>query len=243
MWGGFALAVLLGALVLFVPGFLFLRGLGLRGLASIAVAPLACACAYNIWFAVAGMLGIRMSWGLALLPICILALVTFLAGKFARRNADCGVLFDEVEVEGAFVRRAPVPFDVLGCSFAVLCGIAVTVGVFVVGLAEPGSYVQSFDNVHHLGSIRAFVESGDWSSLGAVLYLGSDAAYDPFIEGSFYPSGWHAMAAFLVQCAGLTVTASANAVNVLFPAIVSPVGMYYCLRSIMPDKPWAAWAS
>ena len=62
-------------------------------------------------------------------------------------------------------------------------------GMFASFLGDPSNYMQEYDNVSHLGSIRCFVETGNWSPFSTSLYAGAaDAAINRF-PARFLPDG------------------------------------------------------
>ena len=73
--------------------------------------------------------------------------------------------------------------------------------MFVTFLHDPMHYTQGYDNVTHLGSIRCFVDSGNWSPFGISLYVNTDAAINPLPGGGFYPAAWYDVASFVISFA------------------------------------------
>lgn len=100
------------------------------------------------------------------------------------------------------------------------------------------SFVQYYDNVHHLGSIRSFIDSGNWSSFDVSLYsTASDAAIRPNDDDGFYPSAWHVIAAFAASIPGVSVPVAQNAAVIVFAAAVFPTSMFLFLGRVFEDRP------
>ena len=223
MWGLFSIAVLIGVGFLLLPGYLILRACRLSRLLSLACAPLVSIAGYSVLCVVYGMFGVFCSLATVFLPILLLSAISFaascvLAFKGKRFRAETS---NTIKKESFF----------LGCLYVVV-GIAVTCGVYLLQIGSPDAFIQSWDNVHHLDAIRGFVDSGRWSSLGTSLYLGDDAAIDPFVEGSFYPSAWHALAAMVASALGVSAPFAVNVANFVLIAVVFPIGVYAFLREV-----------
>ena len=53
-----------------------------------------------------------------------------------------------------------------------VAGVCGALFIFVPPLGSADAFICAYDNVHHLGLARAFVESGNWSMLEVTLYPG-----------------------------------------------------------------------
>ena len=118
-------------------------------------------------------------------------------------------------------------------------GIAVGTVFFVRNLDTAASFYQAFDNLHHLNSIRSFVDSGNYSSLNSAVYLESAGSLaSPYLwsTSSFYPSAWHGLVSMIVQALDIPITVGINAVNTMLLCVVFPVGVYELLRVLTRDK-------
>lgn len=218
MWGTFAIAVIVCVVFLFLPGFLVLRALRMPHWMSLTCAPLVGVACYSVLCVCYGMVGLSCSWTSVFLPVVALALVVVAIARFAFRSRDA---------------LSPNRDDLIGAGAYALVGAIICGFVFVGQLSAPDAFIQSWDNVHHLDKVRGFVDSGRWSSLGTSLYLGRDAAIDPFVEGSFYPSAWHALAAMVASAVGASAPLAVNATNFAILAFAFPLGVFAFIRALV----------
>ena len=257
MEGVFAAAVVVVAAVLYLPGALVFRALRFDLVDALALAPVlaitVCALA-GIAYSAAG---IGCTWATVSIPLAGAALAGAVALGVRRvRGAHAGA---PVPSAGGTVRggrrgmrrceagesepgapgRLPLAsrFDALCLVLYLGCGIALASVFFLGTLGGASSYVQEYDNLHHLGSIRAFLESGSWNSLADTLYpLPAEAAVDPLPTRSFYPGGWTCLAAFAANATGASVAVAENAVNFALVALVFPVSALAFLRTALPGE-------
>lgn len=119
----------------------------------------------------------------------------------------------------------------------------VAVFLYVLPLDGPGSYMQTYDNVHHYGLVQSFLSSGEWSSLRSSLYLSDyDSGISPFVEeGGYYPSSWHVVVAMISSIFKASVPFSSNVVNVTFLSFVYPIGMLGLMMSVFRRRKLAVW--
>ena len=103
--------------------------------------------------------------------------------------------------------------------------------VFLTVLDGPDCYFQAWDNQTHLRKIRAFVETGNYSSFNSQFYKNALTAPEP-LSNSFYPSAWHLLAAMLVSLLDIPVTQAANAVNILCVGTILPLTLFLCLQEL-----------
>lgn len=262
MWTQFLLAVIVGVLFLYLPGLAFGRALRLSGVACVACAPLFSVAVCQVICIVLGMAGVACSWALVLFSALALSLAVAAAGEvLARRrvrNGTRGVSGAHARVgrangrqeqvaggaqasdaaadatEGGCVSRmSAVRFDWLCLAGYVVAGVVVGLYAFVAPLGDPTQFAEGLDNAHHLNAIRSFVDSGVWSSLSVTLYPeGAGADIDPMPGVSFYPSGWHMVAAMVVQLVGCEVVVAEHAVNFAFIAFVFATSMFLMMRVI-----------
>lgn len=237
MWSSFAVALVIGALFLYVPGFFALRAFRVSRIASIACAPVVGVPTYAILCIAYAKAGIACSWQSVFLPALGLALLLAVASAaFERRSVGRFRLAqnDRIVLGGVDTRR-----DALLLLLYFALGVAFTTWVFLRGLDGSDSFVQELDNAHHLNAIRSFLDSGIWSSLSSSLYLAEPAGVDPTPGVSFYPSAWHGVAVMIVDATGVTITQGVNAANALFAGLVFPGCLYILMRKVFSDKPVA----
>lgn len=108
--------------------------------------------------------------------------------------------------------------------------------VFLTVLDGPDCYFQAWDNQTHLRKIRAFVETGNYSSFNSQFYKNALTAPEP-LANSFYPSAWHLLAAMLVSLLDIPVTQASNAVNILCVGTILPLTLFLCLQELGIKKP------
>lgn len=241
MWVMFASAVFVGVLFLYLPGFLLIRAFRLPGLTALVCAPLVSIPAYVVLCLLYAQAGVFVSWPALFVPLLACGVVAlavgFLAGrgKAVRLEADCFPA--GAEKRGTFPFAIP-DWTMLGLYVGV--GLVIATLCFVSFLGDPDSFIQAYDNVHHLGSMRGFLESGNWSPFASTSYAtAADAAIDPLPGTGFYPTAWHTLAALLASALGVSPMLAANAVNFLFVAVVLPASMFLLMKAVFPGQPGA----
>lgn len=221
MWLTFALAVIVCFVLLYLPGFLLCRGLGLSSLSSFAASPLvvvACYCLVGLAYA---QLGIFCTMLNVFLPVLAVAVALF-AWRFIRHRGQASV-----------AGRG----DWLAMGLYALTGFVLAVCFFASVLDTPYSIVSEFDNAFHLNVIRAFAESGAWSVLDVSKYLTpDDLALAPLGATGFYPACWHIVCALVATVFDNNVVLAENAVNFTTAAFVFPLGMGFLLTSIFKER-------
>jgi hypothetical protein len=198
-------AVLL--LLVFGPGLLCTRLLGLRGLAGASLAPALSCSVVGLGGGAAQLAGVR--WG----PWLLLAL-TVVAGLAAYAG---GRPLLPLPRETDPTTRSATQGWVLGA--------ALVVAGFAASLGSPWAVPAQPDATYHLNSIRSMVETGDISSRdgGAFLY---DRAH------SFYPSTFHGIAATAVQITHQQPVLVANLLAVVAAAAVWVAGCLLLCRQV-----------
>ena len=229
MWGLFFCAALVGAVFLYIPGFLVLRGFRASFSFAFAFAPLIGIPATVAITFVYSLIGVQSSWASVLFPQLAFGVILFLLGKH-RAASSRESLFAEGD-------RVTLGFDPRSLLLYVAVGIAVSSVMFVSFLQEPISFAQEYDNVVHLGSIRSFVESGNWSPFGTSLYVGDiDSGLNPLPGTGFYPPVWYDVAAFMVSMLGVPIVLSVNAANFVFAGIVFPIGVFAFMSVVFEER-------
>jgi hypothetical protein len=111
------------------------------------------------------------------------------------------------------------------CAFV---GLGVALGLFywVRSIGEPDAIMQAWDLGAHVNIIRAFLDSGSFSSLDTSAYLTTaDAAIRPASDVGFYPSAWHALCALTIQVTGAGTAVVINASLFVLSFMVFPLAM------------------
>lgn len=228
MWDQFALAVLIGIVFLFLPGSFFLRAFGCSWIKAVAFSPVIGVAGYAVLSIVLGGLSVTCSWWVLFGFVSVISLAACIVAMIYRN----GVAKKKSSFKSAITT---IVFDyqlaLLYVGVAAFAGLAVFVGCF--GSAD--AFAQAYDNIYHLGVVRSFVDSDNWSFLSVSLFMTAD--FNPPLSGSgFYPAGWHILCAMIVQALSVSVEVAVNAVNFIFSFVVYPLGMYCLMASIFPKS-------
>lgn len=232
MWTGFFLAAAAAAVFLYVPGFFVLKALRVESVVAFCCAPLATIPLYIVLSTLYPSLGVFASWSTLFVPCLAFGVVAWFASarltktRFVRTDS-CGSFFSG---------RLSADWTIL--VLYIVIGFVAVGAVFVANLATPDSFLQTWDNVHHLSSVQAFVESGNYSSFATTSYaVPADKAIDPFADDSaFYPSAWHCIAAMAMSVTGVACSTAVNATNALLSAVVLPSSMFVLLRTLFAGR-------
>lgn len=240
MWGLFFLAFAASLLLLYLPGFLVFRGLGFARVASVVCAPFATLIICSVVTLFLWKADVFCSWRILLLIVASFGLAFYLAGtrllssSLSTVRAKQGGLPSQTHLDlEHFASSVICPL-----LYVVIAGV-VYCFIFVLNVDDASSFVQYYDNMHHIGSIQSFLISGNWSSFDTTSYprvLGDGVAPVASASG-FYPSAWHCVAAFAASLTGCSVLVAENASIAAFVVIVFPLGMYLLLDKLFADKP------
>ena len=199
MWGLFAVAVVVQAAFLFVPGYLLVRAFGAKPVISIAIAPAISTALYFIWSEICVKIGVFCSWVTVALPVTAIALCSYFIGRRLRKTGNPFVIPD-----GLFRRRAW-----LLLALFLIVGVLVGGYVLVDPFDSPTDFVQTFDNKSHLRNLRVFTESGNWSS---------------FVS-AFYPNSWSLLGAMTESVLNTDYALIENALDFALACLVLPASM------------------
>ncbi|MBR3223999.1 MAG: hypothetical protein IKF78_01610 [Atopobiaceae bacterium] len=235
MWAEFAFALLVSTLLLFGPGYPFMRGLGLSRPLALACAPLYCVCMYVGLPMVYYELGVASSVLTVLLPTVVVAAcayaIAWRRGSLANPRFACSAQAD-LKLWGR-----TIPFDVaMGALYVGLAAI-VCLWVFVSALPQADTFYPRYDNQTHLNLIRSFMDSGKWSSLHTSSYLASPPNQSPLSgAGGFYPAAWHCLVVLTCLITGAPVTVGVNASVVAMATFVFPLAACAFMRSLFRQR-------
>ena len=208
MWLTLFLCILIATLLLIVPGYPFLRLLGLPRTWALCSAPALTASLVSV---------LSVSLSLAHVPnnaltIALAPCALFLALFIALRHR-----IKEIELP-TLSWRAILLFAIVGCAAGSF--------VFLRILPSPEAFAQAWDNVHHINSIRAFAQSYSFDSLHQSAYATvADRALNPMPDEGYYPACWHAICALVMQLTHAPGGLIENAVDFSLGAIVFPLSM------------------
>lgn len=228
MWLTFALAICIGVVVLYAPGYLVGRAVSLERFASVAVAPAFSVVALVILGVILNVAHVRCDGWMLLLACAVLCLLIYGVCRGLRGLKGC---------DGR-THSAQSAFDSEWVLFALYVGVAVAVSliVFVHAMGDPVSFSRNDDTTVHLSVVRGFLDSGTFSTLNVTKYL------DLGESGGYYPAAWHVVTAVVASLAGNQVALATNAMIFAVCAFVLPIGVLYLLRQLFPDNKLALYA-
>lgn len=228
MWLTFALAVCLGVVVLYAPGYLVGRAVSLERFASVAVAPAFSVVALVILGVILNAAHVRCDGWMLLLACAALCLLIYGA---------CRVLRGLRGVDGrTHLTRIAVDSEWALVALYVGVAAAVSLVVFVHAMGDPVSFSRNDDTTVHLSVVRGFLDSGTFSTLNVTKYL------DLGEPGGYYSAAWHVVTAVVASLVGNQVTLATNAMIFVVCVFVLPVGLLFLLRQLFPDNKLALYA-
>lgn len=228
VWLTFALAICLGVVVLYAPGYLVARAVSLERFASVAVAPAFSVAALVILGVVLNAAHVRCDGWMLLLACAALCLLIYGVCRVLRglRGVDGRTHLTRNAVDGEWV------------LVALYIGVAAVVSlvVFVHAMGDPVSFSRNDDTTVHLSVVRGFLDSGTFSTLNVTKYL------DLGESGGYYPAAWHVATAVLASFVGNQVALATNAMILVVCVFVLPVGLLFLLRQLFPDNKLALYS-
>ncbi|WP_342024111.1 DUF6541 family protein [Arthrobacter citreus] len=206
-------ALLIGLLILIVPGISVGLVLRLRAFDALALAPLISVTLISISAISASILG--ADWNVGVLIAATVAAL-LIAALFA---------IAEHRFRPRTLQRTPFTRELL-------YGAAALVSFLLIGrqvaraIGAPDNFSQTFDNNFHLNAVRYVMETADASSLT----VGGMTSGDQ--PASFYPAAWHALTALVVQLSGAPLTVGVSAVSIAIAAVVWPLSLLFAVRQL-----------
>lgn len=236
MWTDFFLAWAIAAAILYLPGALLLRGTRVSLSISIAAAPPVAIVLYEMLCVVCAKLQIPANPLTVVLPVVLLS-VGLAVGVATARRVRCkyGVGQEKYKRLPELKTLQEIVCSDGACLAAYVLLATLVAGIIFVGnLDGPASFPQDTDNSAHLGWIQSFVLSENMSTLDVSYYHdmlpGDSTLVRP--EGSYYPAAWHMVCALVAQMGSLPVPLAANAVNLVFLAMVFPSAIFLFMRAL-----------
>jgi hypothetical protein len=212
-------AVLVATALLFVPGCVAVRLVGLRGWAALGAGPAVGTTLLVAAGIVCGATGV--GWGLLPLVVSVLIgwVLAALVGRLVRRWAA--------------PRTAPDPSRALSL-LAGVAGLAFALASVVVVLthvaATPDSFPQHPDTIFHLGDALWMAQHHDVSLLHAYRFI--DAG-----RSSAYPAAFHVVTATTSMLSGVDVVASTQSAVLVMAGLVWPAGVVLLARALLGNRP------
>lgn len=235
MWSEFCRAIAVAALLLYVPGYLFFRGLRFSRVVAACCAPLFSVFAYATLPILYYELGVPCNVPSIVAPAALVALAIYAISRW-RETPDSTTLQPSIQ-KPVRIGSIAVSFDLAATVAYIAFAVAVTAVIFVGNLPHADAFYSRFDNQTHINAVQAFVDSGKWSSLHESTSLASPVNETPYSSntGGFYPCAWHDINALVYLASNTNVTVSANAVVTVLCALTLPLGTYLMMRAIFPD--------
>jgi|GEM_PF-1229710 len=237
MWLEFYRTVAATIALLYIPGYLFWRGLRFSPILAACCAPIYSVCAYAALPIAYAKLGISCSAVSILTPTLALAIIAAATGRLRPSEEKPAIAPRDRKP----YRLGPltIPYDLLTPLFYILIGSLVCYFVFIRNLPHPDAFACRFDNQTHLNRIRSFIDSGRWSSIGSTNYQASEINAQPYastVGGGFYPCAFYCIVALSCLLTGASVTTGINALVAAISAVVFPLSEYAFLRGLFPDE-------
>ena len=237
-WASLTIPLIVGALILLIPGLIVAVALRQRGVEALGLAAPISVGIFGVSAIVASKAGIRFSLlvplGFAVIVAAILyALCWFLERRgwldapASAHPVDSGQTADGGTSEKPLNRviRGWFSREMLICYAGVLIGFVLLYWSIARAIGRPEYISQTYDANFHLNAIRYIADTGDASSLTiASMTSGGEPP-------AFYPAAWHGVATVIYQATGVSVPATANLVSVLVGAVIWPLSLMYLVRS------------
>lgn len=235
MWSEFCRAIVVAVLLLYIPGYLFFRGLRFSPVVAACCAPLFSVFAYAVLPILYYELGIPCSVLSVVTPTALAAIAIYAISCW--RETPNSTILQPSNQKPIHFGSITIPFDLAAIAAYVFFAAAVTFIIFVSNLPHADAFYSRFDNQTHINAVQAFVDSGKWSSLHESTSLASPVNQTPYSSntGGFYPCAWHDCNALVYLASNTNVTISANVVVTVLCALTLPLGTYLMIRAIFPD--------
>lgn len=227
----FILGFIVVLVTLYLPGYLIGRALSLSRTAALAFAPALGIAPLTALGVVLQKAGISCPAPALLAVLLALALVAFALGAGAPRRKGAVSLPKRFNVLlGSPMEEKEPSFAWKACALYVVVGLAVSAFMFLTAIDGLDSFARKDDTTVHLSIVRAFLDTGTYSTLSSGSFLGQGA------EGSYYPSAWHIVVAIAASFIGDSVTVATNAATLAFTAVVLPLGLCLLLGTVFPQR-------
>lgn len=217
IWIELLLALGTLGLLLFVPGYLIARALGLRGLWAVAVSGPASVTVVVIASVVSPFLG--LTWGI--LPVVLVAAALLVVVVLLRMLLWRGFTLGTAdEVLRPWARAA-----IVAASVVILVQILLMID-------SPDHISQTFDNIFHLNAVRYILDTGNASPFWVSSLTSAESGVPP----TFYPAGWHALSALLVGLSGVSIPVASNALLIGFATFTWTTGIIALTRELWGSR-------
>lgn len=185
--------------VLVVPGGIVGRAAGLRGWALAGLAPL-------LSYAVTGLGGpwlaaVGLPYNVLTAAVCTVLLAGVVWG--VRRLCLVRGWINPGAEEPPVVWSTRAHWSVAAC---VVVATALSIAVVLSARGGTTAVFQRWDTVYHANGVRYIADTGDGSLIGM-------SKINWYPDGSFYPNGYHLVAALVYQISGTSIPVTLNAVT------------------------------
>lgn len=235
MWLSFLGVYLIMVLVLYLPGYLVLSGTRLSRIQVLCFGPLVSVSFYAVCCILIARFEVSASIYTVVLPLFVLGITVVLISHAKTRGHSSKV--KRVQSKSWKSRLLNSDWSIL--VVYLIFGLVMVTVIFVKNLDGTSSFLQEYDNWAHLGRVRSFLESGDFSSFHSSLYndVTTYSIPSPFVDSSsFYPSAWHALVALVVELLQAPIALGVNAVDAALLGTVFPASMFSLLLHLFGEK-------
>lgn len=214
-WTEIVPALVLGALVITLPGLAMGAVLGLRGIALVSRAPVFSVAMIGVAAVLEPMLSVpftplTIGAGCAVLTVGAWGLLRLVGGRRGRPDGvPAAPLGERLLVAGA-----------VGVAF---------IGIFLrvkQGIIVPDALAQLSDVIFHLNTVEYILDTEN----GSTLTVG--ASVSPGGAPSVYPAAWHDVHAIVHALSDLPIVASANATVIIVAALGWPLSLLALVWSL-----------
>lgn len=215
-------ATLICVIILYAPGYLLVRTCGLARFASFALAPIATCFFFVVLGVVLELAGV--SWPAFALPLVVFAIgtIAFVIRVLLRRKRGLRALGDGAADDWR-------QWGIAALYVAVASVIVAVVFVPATG-GDPGAFARNDDTTTHLSVVRAFLDTGYYSTLKVNSYANLG------LGGSYYPAEWHIVVAVVASFLDGAVALASSGATIAFVAVVFPVSVLYFLQQFFPSR-------
>lgn len=249
-WVLLAAAMVAMLAVLYIPGYFFCRGMRFSRIISATSAPVISASFLVVLPIVFSKLRIACN-GLLIVGLTLLACLAVFGvsravlARSTRAAAEGGpaapvvrgCVLDVSDCSTVRIGSRTFSFEWLVLAAYVLFGIFVAWYMVVSNLGTADAFYCRWDNTTHINTLRAFMDTGNWSTLEVDSYAASlpnQIAYES--HGGFYPAAWHDAVVTVASLTGISPLIVANALDAVLIGVVYPSGMFLMMKALLPGE-------
>lgn len=219
-WWQLAPAVIVTAVIVFLPGYLVARCWRVSGIVSVGVAAPLSVSLIAVMAVFANIVGLRWNVWIVIAAAAVLAVAGLVLRPLLPKS------------------RKPHPGKPLRARWQLLVhfgALLIPALLILRGLTRmigaPENFSQTYDAVFHLNAIRYILETGS----GSTLTLGG--MYSNGAKTSPYPGAWHDVVSLIVQVTGVSIPEAINAVTLVVGALVWPISAIFLTTRVTGMRP------